>query len=259
MPSIPAPLSLEGVFFYCQDKPLPVPYTIPPYQEWVEVVASGRGRVRDGGTWHEIQPGDLIWQSPGDTTICSDRCEHPFQTLVAQFRVRRARGMGVRRFSRWPDIGEIKALAQEACPFQWDDTFDRTSLRDYLYGKLLFQVRLFERSLKMASYPAPLAVAVARIESDFARPLRLSELAGECGWTVMHLQAEFRKHLKIAPHQMLIQKRLRVAKEQMVSTAAPIKQIAVECGFANLTAFGHSFKKHTGLSPRQFRNSHWRS
>ena len=75
----------------------------------------------------------------------------------------------------------------------------------------------------------------------------------------MHLQAEFRKHLKIAPHQMLIQKRLRVAKERMASTAAPIKQIAVECGFANLTAFGHAFKKHTGQTPSQFRGSHRRS
>ena len=104
-----------------------------------------------------------------------------------------------------------------------------------------------------------MATAIARIESDFARPLRLSDLADECGWTAMHLQAEFRKHLKIAPHQMLIQKRLRVAKERMASTAAPIKQIAVECGFANLTAFGHAFKKHTGQTPSQFRGSHRRS
>ena len=99
---------------------------------------------------------------------------------------------------------------------------------------------------------------IARIESDFAKPLRLGDLAREAGWSVPHLHAEFQKHAQTTPHQMLLQKRLRVAKERLISTWEPVKNIAVECGFSDTAAFGHVFKAHTGQTPREYRGYHLR-
>ena len=256
--SIPPLVSLDYVLCYRQDRLLPEPHLIPPHQEWVEVVLGGHGWVHDGKTTRAIEPGDIIWQSPGDWTIFSPEFEDPFETFSSQFTVRRARGMGVRRFSKWNDLGEIKALIRETCRFQWDETLDRASLRDYLYAKLLFQVRLYERSLRTAHYPPPLAKALARIETDFAQPLSLDDLARECGWTAMYLQAQFRKYLNIAPHQMLIQKRLQAAKTRLVSSNDPLKKIAADCGFTSLVSFSHAFKVQTGQTPGIFRDGYRR-
>jgi len=52
---------------------------------------------------------------------------------------------------------------------------------------------------------------------------------------------------------MLMQKRLRVAKERLMSTWDPIKNIAVESGFSDVAVFGHVFKAHTGQTPRGYR------
>jgi transcriptional regulator GlxA family with amidase domain len=117
-------------------------------------------------------------------------------------------------------------------------------------------VHLYERSLRMTRYPAPIAAVVLLIKNDFTQPLQLEELAWESGWSLPHLHAEFQKHLKISPHQMLIQRRLRKAKKRLVSTSEAIKTIAVECGFANIAAFSYTFKAHSGQTPSEYRNNH---
>lgn len=263
MPSTPAniphPVSVEHVAHYRHTGlKHPRPYLMPLFYEMVEVVTGGRGWVQDGQEWREVMPGDLLWHAPGQETIGRSDFENPYRCLSVRFRVRRAKGTGLPRFSKWPDIEEINVLASECSHLMLDDTFDRQVLRDYLFARLLFQVRLSERASRASGYPAPLAAAVARIERDFALPLRLDDLAREAGWSVPHLHAEFQKHLQVSPHQMLMQKRLRVAKERLISTWEPVKRIAVECGFADTAAFGHVFKAQTGQTPTGYREYHLR-
>ena len=259
MNAIPHPIELEGLSHFHQEAGRhPRPYVILPYHEWVELVTGGRGWIRHGEEWREVLPGDLIWNSPGEETIGRSDFENPYRCLSVNFRVRRAKGMGMPRFSKWPDIEEINVLASESVRLLLDDSFERQVLCDYLFSRLLFQVRLFERASRASRYPAPLCAAMARIERDFAQPLRLEDLAREAGWSVPHLHAEFQKHAQITPHQMLLQKRLHAAKERLISTWEPIKNIAVECGFADMAAFGHAFKAHTGQTPREYRGYHLR-
>lgn len=258
MDPIPHPLTLDNVQYHIQRPGTqPVPITVRPYREQVELVTGGRGWVRDGRLWREVTPGDVIWHAPGDQTIGRSDPDHPYSCVAVIFGVSRARGMGIRRFSKWPDPGAISALYREAAALLWNELFDQNALRDYLYARLLHRVRLYERSLKEARYPAPVAVVIARIERDFARPLRIGDLARESGWSVPHLHAEFQKHVQSTPHQFLIQQRVKMAREQLASTAAPISQVAADCGFGDLTSFGRVFKIHTGQTPSQFRRHHF--
>lgn len=258
MPDIPHPLSLEGCSHYRHELARhPWPHTIAPYREVVELVTGGHGWVRDGGEWREVLPGDLIWNAAGDETIGRSDFENPYRCLAIHFGVRRAKGMGIPRFSKWPDVEEINVLAVEA-PRLMLEGFDRTVLRDYLFSRLLFQVRLHERAARLTKYPEPVRAVLARIERDFARPLRLEDLAREAGWSAPHLHAEFRRHLQTTPHRALLQKRLRVARERLVSSWEPVKQVAVECGFSDMAAFAHAFKAHTGQTPREYRDYHLR-
>ncbi|XHR27509.1 MAG: helix-turn-helix domain-containing protein [Chthoniobacteraceae bacterium] len=256
MNPVPFPLSLIDVFTYRQESGKhPRPFILSPYDEWVEIVTGGHGwvREREGDGWHELLPGDLVWQAPGDESLGRSDFENPFRTFVVKFRVRDAQGMGMPRFSKWPDVEEISLLAHETTRLILDETFSRDVMRDYLFSKLIYQIHLHERSQQMTRYPAPIAAVILRIEKDFAQPLRLEELARESGWSLPHLHTEFQKYLKIPPHQMLIQRRLRVAKKRLVSTDEAIKTIAVECGFANIAAFSHAFKAHTGQTPSEYR------
>ena len=257
--NIPHPLELEYAFHYHHSGTKhPRAYCIAPFQELVEVVTCGRGWVRDGQEWREVLAGDMLWHSPGDETIGRADFENHYHCLAVGFRVRRAKGTGMPRFSSWADMAEVNVLANECSHLMLDEAFDRQVLRDYLHSRLVFQVRLSERASRASCYPAPLAAALARIERDFGLPLRLGDLARDAGWSVPHLHAEFQKHLQVSPHQMLMQKRLRVAKERLICTWDPVKRIAVECGFSDTAAFGHTFKAQTGQTPTEYREYHMR-
>ena len=261
MESIPHPLELVSLFQYRHEanrRFFPVT-VIEPQHEVVEVVTGGRGWVRQEGEWREVLPGDLLWHSPGDETIGQSDPKNPYRCFVTTFRVNRAEGMGVQRFSKWPDIEEINLLAKECIQWIWRPSFDRNVLRDYLYAKLLFQVRLSDHLQKETRYPGPVAAVVARIEFNYDHPLRIADLAKETGWSVPHLQAEFLKHVGSTPRQVLIQKRLLAAKGRLASSTDPVKQIAVECGFYDAAALSHVFKAVTGQTPSEFRGNHRRN
>lgn len=258
MNSIPPPVSLLHLFHHRQPaKSVPSGDRVKPYIEMVELILEGRAWVRDGEEWREVTAGDLIWESPGDTMIGRADPDNLFRCLAVKFEVSRPEGMGVRRFSKWTDIEEIERLTSESIRMMCNENFDRDALRDYLYFRLLYQVKAYELELLEPSYPEPIRVVISRIERDFSKPLRIEELAKEAGWSVSHLHYEFQKHTQSTPHQKLIQKRIHVAKERLLSTSNSIKEIAVHCGFFDVSAFAHTFKTHTGKTPSAFRTSQY--
>ena len=44
-------------------------------------------------------------------------------------------------------------------------------------------------------------------------------------------------------------------KAQLKSTELPIKEIAFSLGFNNMSFFNRYFKRHTGMTPQEYRNS----
>ena len=53
----------------------------------------------------------------------------------------------------------------------------------------------------------------------------------------------------------MLQARLLDAKAQLKSTNIPIHEIAESLNFPNVSFFGKYFKRLTGMSPQQYRNS----
>ncbi|ADZ70915.1 AraC-like transcriptional regulator QhpR [Polymorphum gilvum] len=49
--------------------------------------------------------------------------------------------------------------------------------------------------------------------------------------------------------------RFRVARHALADTAHPLTQIALELNYSDQTAFERAFKRHTGLTPRQYRKA----
>ena len=54
-------------------------------------------------------------------------------------------------------------------------------------------------------------------------------------------------------HQYLLRYRIRIAKNQLITTDADIGTIAWKCGFNTAAYFIKTFKAHTGLTPKQYR------
>lgn len=246
--------TLEAVSHYHQPAGChPQGAALPDYYEKVEVVTGGRGWIRDQVAWREVGPGDVIWNQPGDCTIGRSDFADPYRCLAVTFITRRKRGSGMPRFSHWPDGEEVRVFTRECVRLFFDDRFDRRVLFDYVLGRLIFRVKVHGHETGRRGLPSGILAVMQKIERDYAGPCRLEELATVAGWSVAHLHEVFREKLEITPHRFLMQHRLRVARERLASTNQPVKQIAVECGFADAAAFSHAFKAAMGGTPRQYR------
>jgi AraC-like DNA-binding protein len=225
-----------------------------PGIERVEVITGGRGWVDVAGDWLEVVPGMLLWHRAGERTIGRSDPDSPYHCLSVTLAVRADEtGRRAPRITWWKDLDELRAFTAEVARWNTDPTFDRQALLDYTYGRLIFQVRVWERTGLGQRLPAGLRRALDLIRTDYARELPLESLAEAAGWSVPHLHEVFRAHLGQTPHQALLERRLDRARELLAATDLPVKWIAAECGFAGSAAFCQVFRKRVGLTPSDFR------
>lgn len=68
-----------------------------------------------------------------------------------------------------------------------------------------------------------------------------------------YLHTLYRKTFGITCMDDVIQMRLSLARDYLAHSSTPIHLIAISCGYKNVEHFSRQFKKHTGLSPKEYR------
>lgn len=91
------------------------------------------------------------------------------------------------------------------------------------------------------------------VESSYTQPLTLHALAEMIGTSPRSLSRKFKQSTGTSPIDYLIQFRLFKAKEMLLQTDATLDEIAAGIGYPDGYYLGRMFKKHTGLSPLQFK------
>jgi AraC-like DNA-binding protein/mannose-6-phosphate isomerase-like protein (cupin superfamily) len=91
------------------------------------------------------------------------------------------------------------------------------------------------------------------IDRGLERELTVPELAALVSMRRNDFSALFHRTFGTAPKQYIVQRRIGRAKILLVSSSLPIKQIAEKTGHPNEFFFYRIFKKHTGLTPGEYR------
>lgn len=99
----------------------------------------------------------------------------------------------------------------------------------------------------------PIEQAQVLIERTFAAPISISELARTVGLTERTFLRRFERATGHTPLAYVQHLRIQSAQRSLENTAAAIEQIAYAVGYENANAFRKLFKRHTGLSPSQYR------
>lgn len=233
----------------------PNPQPIPPGREVVEVMTGGRGWVRCGEEWREVTPGDLLWHLPGEETIGRSDWENPYRCLAIRFSMPSGERQRVApRFSRWDDADEVMRFAREVIRWKVDEGFGDEALVQYVHGRLLFQVELWQRQQRGgATLPPRLARALELIQRGGEADGAFAQIAREVGWSASHLHEMFRQHLGTTPYRYLLERRLRRARERLAVTNDSVKEIAAGTGFSGAAAFCHAFRQRVGMTPLEYR------
>ncbi len=93
-----------------------------------------------------------------------------------------------------------------------------------------------------------------RIYLNPGHPWNREEMAASIGITVRHLNHLCYSSLGISIKKHIDEVRLQYAAKLLAKEPWSIKEVSHACGFSFSQHFSHYFKKHTGMTPLEFRS-----
>lgn len=225
----------------------------------IAIVAAGNFLYRSHAGRELLTPGSLMLGSADRSFECShehgtgDRCisftysPDRFDRLDAEPHFQGMRLPPVRPLS--PLIAQASAVLAGAAGPSWEE----------LSIELAAHAVQLDRGQSAPSGSAgPGAIArVARvlrtIENDPDAPHDLTALAGEARLSPFHFLRTFQEVAGVTPHQFLLRQRLRRAALRLSTEPSKVVDIALECGFGDVSNFNRNFRAEFGMSPRSWR------
>jgi AraC-like DNA-binding protein len=125
-------------------------------------------------------------------------------------------------------------------------------------------VRLAARAMTLARGAPPAYRAPLNAEARVTRVVRLIDrhpdaaltlggLARAAGLSPYHFLRMFERVTGVTPHQYVLRARLREAAIRLAGEPGRILDIALDCGFADVSNFNRAFRAEFGVSPRRIR------
>ena len=239
----------------------------------IAVVLAGtfqyRGALSHSRTAHELMtPGSLLLGSAGQYFECGhehawgDRClsfrytPDYFERLVAVAGLPRV--LWNFKILRLPPLKSLSRTVARACAALVRSTdpnthWEELSVQIAAEAAWLVQGLSTHPSSVPPSTVARVTRAVRMIERQAEGELPLGSLAQEAGLSPYHFLRTFQQLTGLTPHQYVRRIRLREAAVRLTSAREKILNIALDCGFGDVSNFNRAFRTEFGLSPRAYR------
>ncbi len=94
------------------------------------------------------------------------------------------------------------------------------------------------------------------ISLNICSNLKVTDIADYFGYNEKYLTTYFKKWSKVSIKQFILQTKMEHAKAELSETNHSISQIGYNIGYADPHNFTNAFKKVTGLTPSDFRDSY---
>lgn len=138
-------------------------------------------------------------------------------------------------------------------------TISQCSSADEFYQLLSEACRIVmdSNSQKQAEKSNTVRDAIRYMQQHYGNPdLNMMALAEHLDISAVSLSIAFKNEMEVKPSEYLANLRIEKAKELLRQTDMLVKDISVACGYEDDGSFARRFKKHTGMSPGQYRDKH---
>ena len=111
------------------------------------------------------------------------------------------------------------------------------------------------RSVQSSELRPPRWLVQAReiLHSHYSTSLTLTSIAETVGVHPVHLARTFRKHYRCTVGEYVRQLRIEFACRELSRRNTPLVEIAAAAGFCSQSHFSTLFKRHTGVTPAEYR------
>ena len=106
---------------------------------------------------------------------------------------------------------------------------------------------------EQTTLPQVLRQAIALMEANVERAMRIPELAGTLGLSQRKMERLFNKHLSCSAVAFYRRVRLQHARALLTQTDMSVLDICIACGFSSSSYFSKSYVEQFGLRPREHR------
>jgi AraC-like DNA-binding protein len=136
------------------------------------------------------------------------------------------------------------------------DFRDRFEVELALFELLVACEQCVERARDSSGEGQRLLEAVrARVVASLPKALDVNALAAEYGMSRTHFSHFFRARTGLTPARFATEVRVHQATRLLLDTRAPLKQIALECGFGDANYFCKVFRRFQHMSPASYRRT----
>lgn len=144
-----------------------------------------------------------------------------------------------------------------AAEWSGEESLGRKVLVHDLTRCLLIElIRQYARTSQRAvAADARVLEIMARIEREFASPLTVTQMARWGGLSSSHLRSLFHSQLGFSPVHALLSRRMREARRLLSGSTLPMKEISHRVGFDDPLYFSRAFRRLTGMTPSEYRQS----
>jgi AraC family transcriptional regulator len=244
-----------------------------PFEEqhtWssIAVVVSGTFQYRSSAGEGLMVPGSLLLGNARDAFVCAhehgtgDRCVAFSYSPELLARLGEDLGVGDRRFGapRLPPARTLAPFVAAASTLLANAGVEALTC-ETIGLQLAARVMTIDRRLEprlARSEPAALKrvtdiVRLMEREAEVPRTLTLRALANAAGLSPYHFLRTFSAITGTTPHQYILRARLRRAAVRVRAEDTRILDIALDCGFDDLSNFNRAFRAEFGTSPRRYR------
>ena len=138
------------------------------------------------------------------------------------------------------------------------EPFYELRLKALLLQTLYALLRYF--SLPEADSPRPghaeqMQTALRYISQHYRERIAIADIAAACGFSESHFMSVFRRNAGMPCIRYINHYRIQQAAREIESTDRQIMEIALECGFENVSFFNLNFRRAFGMTPRAFRRA----
>lgn len=231
----------------------------------IAIVVGGTFQYRTSTGRELMTPGSLLLGNAGDCFTCGhehgtgDRCLSFSCTRDFCEQFADSAGIAASRF-RTPRLAPVRELsplvAKGAGLLAGGDSAQFEELTHQLLAQTLSigNGNPERRRHPDASSLARVSRVIRWIDANPEGAYDLGSLAGIARLSPYHFLRTFEQLTGTTPHQYLLRLRLRRAAARVRRESAKILEIALDCGFADVSNFNRMFRAEFGVSPRVWRS-----
>ncbi|MNN11978.1 HTH-type transcriptional activator RhaS [compost metagenome] len=259
------PLLVESIGFNPNQETIERPEGYPWYH-WIGT-AEGEGRLLYGNELFTLPAGSGVLLPPGmPHSYSASNTNKNWETYYLTFGGNAAssilNGFAIRdtTYFRWESDSPILPLLASLINQleQIPDLFGlETSTDTYRFLGLLSKYGQIS-NVSVTRNTEKLAPLIRWMEDHYGNPdIGLHDLADVLEVSSRHLSKLFQHTFGLSPYAYLVHLRMNKAKERLASNPDhTVSSIAIETGFRDASHFVATFRKHTGMTPQQFRRLH---